>query len=127
MNALVWIAQVVLAGIFLTTGTLKLFAFTPLVQAVQDRTHHSISMSPMRGKLIGLVEVALAFGVLMPDTFTPEGFIPEYMIVRLSAAGLALLMVGAGIYHSRRHESAALAISIFLLAVFVIVGRWPAI
>jgi hypothetical protein len=123
MNGLVWIAQVVLAGIFLTTGTFKLFAFTPLVQALQDRTHHSITMSPVRGKLIGLVEVALAFGVLMPDVFTPDGLVPEFLIIRLSAVGLALLMVGAGIYHVRRHESAALAVSIFLLALFVIVGR----
>jgi hypothetical protein len=123
MNSLVWIAQVVLAGIFLTTGTFKLFAFTPLIHALQDRAHAPISMSPIRGKLIGIVEVALAFGVLMPDIFTPDGLVPEFLIIRLSAAGLALLMVGVGVYHVRRHESAALAISIFLLALFVIVGR----
>ena len=127
MNGLIWIAQVALAGFFLTTGTFKLFAFTPLVQALQNRAHTSIAMSPIRGKLIGLVEVALAFGVLMPDVFTPEGFIPEYLIIRLSAAGLGLLMLGAGIYHARRHESPALAVSIFLIALFVIVGRWPVI
>ena len=127
MNSLVWIAQVVLAGIFLTTGTFKLFAFTPFVQALQERAHSAITVSAVQGKLIGLVEVALAFGVLMPDIFTPEGLISDFLIIRLSAAGLALLMVAAGIYHVRRHESAALAISIFLLALFVIVGRWPAI
>lgn len=126
MNGLVWIAQVVLAGIFLTTGTFKLFAFTPLVQALQERRRTAITLSAVKGKLIGVVEVALAFGVLMPDIFTPDGLVPEYLIIRLSAAGLALLMAAAGIYHARRHESAALAISVFLLALFVIVGRWPA-
>jgi hypothetical protein len=123
MNGLVWIAQIVLAGIFLTTGTFKLFAFRPLLQTLQDRAHAPIPVSAIRGRLIGIVEVALAFGVLMPDLFTPDGLVPEFLIIRLSAAGLALLMVGAGIYHVRRHESAALAISIFLLALFVIVGR----
>jgi hypothetical protein len=123
MNSLVWVAQIVLAGIFLTSGTMKLFAFTPMIQALQSRAHGPITMMPAQGKLIGVIEVALAFGVLMPDVFTPESLIPEYIIVRLSAAGLALLMVGAGIYHVRRKESAALAVSIFLLALFVIVGR----
>jgi hypothetical protein len=50
---------------------------------------------------------------------------PTHLIVRLAAGGLALLMVGAGIYHLRRDESAAPAVSTFLLALFVIVGRWP--
>jgi hypothetical protein len=34
-------------------------------------------------------------------------------------------MVAAGIYHLRRQESAAPAVSLFLLAVFVVFGRWP--
>lgn len=125
MNALVWIAQVILAVTFLIAGTFKLFAFAPMVHALQARTHSAIAMMPIQGKFIGIVEVALAFGVLMPDVFTPDGFVPEYLIVRIAASGLAFLMVGAAIYHVRRHESAALAISGFLLALFVIVGRWP--
>jgi hypothetical protein len=123
MNGLVWTAQLLLAGIFLTAGTMRLFAFAPMVRAFEGLGHGAIPLLPSRAKLIGIVEVALAFGVIMPDVFTPDGTIPEYLIIRLSAMGLALLMVGAGIYHMRRKESAALAISIFLLAVFVIVGR----
>jgi hypothetical protein len=34
-------------------------------------------------------------------------------------------MVAAGIYHLRRQESAAPNVALFLLAVFVIFGRWP--
>ncbi len=34
-------------------------------------------------------------------------------------------MIGAAIYHFRRRESASPAIAAFLLALFVIVGRWP--
>ncbi|MFZ1941527.1 MAG: DoxX family protein [Terracidiphilus sp.] len=123
MNGLVWIAQLALATIFLTAGTMRLFAFAPMVQAFQGWAHGSIPLLPTRAKLIGIVEVALAFGVMMPDVFTPDGLVPEYLIIRLSAAGLALLMVGAAIYHMRRKEPAALAVSIFLLALFVIVGR----
>jgi hypothetical protein len=55
----------------------------------------------------------------------PEGLSPGYLLVRLAAGGLALLMVCAGIYHLRRREEAAPAVTLFLLALFVIVGRWP--
>jgi len=48
-----------------------------------------------------------------------------HLLVRLAAGGLALIMVLAGIYHIRREDSAAPAVSLFLLALFVIVGRWP--
>jgi hypothetical protein len=83
-------------------------------------------MPSVQGRFLGLFEVTLGFGVLTPDLLTPDGHVPVFLIARLSAAGLALLMVGASIYHARRKESAALAISLFLLALFVIVGRWPA-
>jgi hypothetical protein len=38
---------------------------------------------------------------------------------------MALLMAGAAIYHVCRMESAAPAVATFLLALFVIAGRWP--
>jgi len=126
MNGLVWMGQLALACIFLVSGTFKLFAFVPMVHALQGRAHAAITMSPVQGKFIGFVEVALAFGVIMPDIFTPDGLVPEFVIVRLAAAGLGALMIAAAIYHMRRKESAALAIAIFLLTLFVIVGRWPA-
>jgi hypothetical protein len=112
MNTVIWIAQLALAAIFLVSGTFKLFAFAPMVQAVQGRSAAPITMMPIQSKLIGILEVALAFGVLMPDVFTPDALIPEYLIIRFSAAGLALLMIGAGIYHVRRKQP-------------VIVGRTP--
>jgi hypothetical protein len=123
MNTLVWVAQFSLAAIFLTTGMIKLFASTALVQALRDRTHGRITILPFQRTPIGLVEIALAFGVVMPDIFIADQLVPEYVMIRLSAAGLALLMIVAGIYHVRHKEPASLAISIFLLALFVIVGR----
>jgi hypothetical protein len=125
MNGLIWIGQVALACVFLTSGTLKLLASRPLMQAVESRTHIHVSTAPTRARIIGFIEVVLAFGVLMPDIYTPDGMVPEYVIARCCAAGLALLMVGAAVRHVRRREPAAAAIATFLLALFVIVGRWP--
>ncbi|MGD0346882.1 MAG: DoxX family protein [Terracidiphilus sp.] len=125
MNGFIWIGQVALAGVFLISGTLKLFASRPLMQALGNRANIHETMAPMGAKIIGLIEVVLAFGVLMPDMYTPVGVAPEYLIARLSAAGLALLMIGVGIYHARRHEHAVLDATFCLMALFVIVGRWP--
>ena len=125
MDGLMWIAQLSLAATFLFSGTFKLFAFRPWLRVLEGHGKTPIELPPLQAKLIGLLEVALAFGVLIPDVFTPDGIVPEYVIIRLSAAGLALLMIGAGIYHVRRRETASFAVAIFLLALFVIVGRWP--
>jgi hypothetical protein len=122
---MIWIAQVALAGFFLISGTYKLLAFAPLMQALGNRTHIRTTIAPIRSKIIGLIEVILAFGVLMPDMYTPGGMVPQYLIARLCAAGLALLMVGIGIYHVRRQQPAAFDVALSLVALFVIVGRWP--
>jgi uncharacterized membrane protein len=77
-------------------------------------------MSRAQALLIGLFEAAAAVLVLVPVDIWPP-----HILLRLACAGLALIMVAASIYHFRRQESAAPSISLFLLALFIIVGRWP--
>jgi hypothetical protein len=125
MNGLIWIGQVALACVFLIAGTFKLFALRPLIQTAEGRTQIDGMTVPIGTMIIGFIEVVLALGVLMPDMYTPDGMAPEYLIARCCAAALALLMVGVGVYHVRRREPAAAAVATFLLALFVIVGRWP--
>jgi uncharacterized membrane protein YphA (DoxX/SURF4 family) len=121
MNTLLWIAQSLLAGIFLFTGFSKIFAYGQVVRVVQARSKAgSIGMSHGQAVLVGLLEIAGAAGLLVPVDLWPP-----YVLLRLAAAGLALLMVAAGIYHIRRQDSAAPSVALFLLALFVIVGRWP--
>ncbi len=121
MNGLLWIAQIILACVFLFTGTSKLLAYEKLVKAVEARSKGGrIGMSRVQAAIIGLVEIIGAVGVVVPVDLWPP-----YVLLRLAAGGLALLMVAAGIYHLRRQESAAPAVTLFLLALFVIVGRWP--
>ncbi|MGA3131665.1 MAG: DoxX family protein [Terracidiphilus sp.] len=125
MNGLIWIGQVALAGVFLTLGTAKLFAYAPLVHALESRADIHITMTPFSARIVGFLEVLLAFGVLIPDIYASDGMVPEYMIVRTCATGMAVLMIGAAIYHMRRKEQAVLDFALFLMALFVIVGRWP--
>jgi len=126
MNSLIWIGQIVLAAVFLITGGTKLFAYTMLVKTLEQRLNVApIELSAMHGRIVGLLEIAGAIGVVLPPGLTPAALASDYLLVRLAAGGLALLMVGATIYHVRRKESAAPAVATFLLALFVIVGRWP--
>jgi hypothetical protein len=121
MNALLWIAQVLLAAIFLVTASTKLFAYEKLIDTVEARMKGGAAgISRGLAAFIGVAEFAGALGVV-----SPPSLLPGHLLVRLAAAGLALIMVLAGIYHLRREEPAAPTVALFLLALFVIVGRWP--
>jgi uncharacterized membrane protein YphA (DoxX/SURF4 family) len=121
MNSLLWIAQIILAGVFLFTGFSKIVAYRRVAKVVEARFKGTpIGMSRAQAVPVGLLEVIGAAAVLVPADVWPP-----HILLRLACAGLALLMVAAGIYHIRRQESASPCVTLFLLALFVIVGRWP--
>ena len=124
MNGLLWIAQLLLAAIFLFTGASKLLAYERLMGALEVRSS-GLPPGVSRGlaAFIGVAEIVGALGVVMPAELLPIG-LPPHLLLRMAAAGLALIMVLAGIYHLRRQESAAPDVTLFLLALFMIVGRW---
>ena len=126
MNTLLWIAQLLLAGIFLVAGAAKLLAFERLASTLEARKNRrKIEIARGAAAILGLIEIVAAVGVIVPADWAPAALQPEYLLVRVSAGVLAALMVGAGIYHLFRRETAAPAVAAFLLALFVIVGRWP--
>jgi uncharacterized membrane protein YphA (DoxX/SURF4 family) len=121
MNVLLWIAQILLAAAFVFTGISKILAYEELVKEVEAKSKGGKpGMSREQAAIVGILEILGAAGVVMPVDIWPP-----YVLLRLAAAGLALLMVIAGIYHLRRQETAAPSVVLFLLALFVIIGRWP--
>jgi len=121
MNTLLWIVQIIMAGVFLFTGCSKVLAYDKVVKALEARYNgHKIGMSRGLAAQVGMLEIVGAVGVALPYDFWPP-----HIILRLAATGLALLMVIAGIYHARRNETATPSVVLFLMAMFVIVGRWP--
>jgi hypothetical protein len=121
MNTFLWAMQIILGGVFLFTGFLKIVAYSRVVRTMAARLKGGrVSMSRTQAALVGLAEIGGAVGVLLPvDPW------PPHVLVRLACAWLALLMVGAGIYHARRREAATPSVVLILLALFVIVGRTP--
>ena len=121
MNTVLWIAQIALAAVFLYAGFSKILPHQRSAEVLPTQPgFHYVGLPDELASAIALLEIAFAVILVMPIDLWPP-----YMLSRLAAAGLALLAIVATLYHMRRHETAAPSITLFLLALFVIVGRWP--
>lgn len=119
MNVALWIAQAVLALVFLGAGTLKLTQsrdqlITRLGGWVEDYPAGAI-------KAIGAAEILGAVGLTAPPALH---ILP--VLAPLAAGGLALVMIGAIITHARRGEYSKVAVNVVLagLAIVVAWGRF---
>ena len=115
MNVVLWILAAVLAVAFLGAGLMKVSRSKEQLAAsgmgyVEDFSAGTI-------KLIGLVEILAAVGLILPGL---TGVAP--ILVPLAATGLALLMVGAIITHVRRKEMPMVLVNVVLLVLAVIVA-----
>jgi uncharacterized membrane protein YphA (DoxX/SURF4 family) len=117
MNTTLWIVQIVLALVFVLTGGLKLVL--PL-DKMAERMGHENGMPPAVMRIIGLLEVMGAIGVVLPVW---TGILP--WLTPLAAAGLVLTMVGAAFENVRLKHFPMIALNFVLavLAIFVIYGR----
>lgn len=121
MNIALWICQGVLAVAFVAAGAMKIVVPNAQLRA-NPRMAWMDDFTPLQVRMIGLVEVAGAIGVLVPGLV----HIAEWLIP-LAAAGLTLNMLGAYATHVRRSEprSAQMpAIVLGTLAAFVAAGRY---
>jgi uncharacterized membrane protein YphA (DoxX/SURF4 family) len=118
MNALFWVLQGILAGLFLITGSMKLLQKK---EAVADKLGYVEDFTQKQLYGIGILEILGAFGVILPRL---TGILP--WLTRVAAGGLALVMVGAFFTHLRRDEfvpHGIINIVIFGLAVLIIISR----
>ncbi len=117
LQAFLWIAQVLVAAVFVMSGVMKLF--TPIVQLSAD--------IPWTGQLplhfvrfIGLVDLAGGVGLLLPalTRIAPR-------LTPLAAFGASVLQALAIAFHCYRGEFAVLPLNFVLLplALFILWGR----
>jgi uncharacterized membrane protein YphA (DoxX/SURF4 family) len=118
MNVTLWIAAIVLALAFLAAGLMKL---TQPKEKLDANMAWAEDFSQGTIKLIGLVEVLGAIGLILPAV---TGIAP--ILVPLAATGLAIVMIGAIVVHARRGELSLTVINavLLVLAVFVAWGRF---
>jgi hypothetical protein len=88
------IVTVLLAALFSFSSLIKLFGVR---QSLAIRDH--LGVEPVQWRLIGLLELAGVAGVLVGLVWPPIGV--------AAAIGLALLVLGAIVFHGRAHDSAA--------------------
>jgi uncharacterized membrane protein YphA (DoxX/SURF4 family) len=111
-----WIVQVLLAAIFLVTGTIKLTQ--PRLKMAAGPMRWAADVTDRQFKTIGVLEVLASIGLILPAAL---GIAP--LLTPLAAVGLALTMIVAIHVHVRHGETNRLAVPIamLLLAVFVAV------
>ena len=116
MNLALWIVQGLLAGVFLMAGLTKfntkekVLAKMPALENIPES----------QIKLIGLVEVLGAIGLILPMLLNIQPILTVY-----AAIGLAMNMIVAAGLHIKRKEMPMVMMNLVLIAgcAFVIYGR----
>src|SRR5246500_2108291 len=119
MNQALWIIAIVLAVGFTASGLMKIVRNKE--QLMASGMGWAQDFSPSTIRLIGFAEILGAIGLILPAALHIAP-----ILVPLAAVGLALVMVGAAVVHTRRHELPNVAINVvlLLLAAFVAWGRF---
>jgi uncharacterized membrane protein YphA (DoxX/SURF4 family) len=116
MNVLLWIVASVLAALFLVSGVMKLVRTKEQLVGAGQGWVEQFPTSALR--LIGVVEVAAAVGLILPPVLDIAP-----VLAPVAAVGLVVVMVGAVITHGRRHEYPNVA-GTAVLAVLAAVVAW---
>jgi uncharacterized membrane protein YphA (DoxX/SURF4 family) len=118
MNLALWIVQGLLAFAFIAAGAMKVFAYKKY-NAMSEKKNGPTG--PSRGLItfIGMAEIAGSLGIVLPMATNIAPWLGPW-----AAIGLAIIMLLAIGFHARRHESVAVPVILFLLAGFVVFGRF---
>ncbi|MBO0769879.1 MAG: DoxX family protein [Actinobacteria bacterium] len=119
MNIALWIIAGLLSVAFLASGVTKLTQSRQKLAASGQGWAEDFSAGTVKG--IGVLEVLAAVGLTVPAALDVAP-----VLVPLAAVGLVLLMAGAFITHTRRHEAQGMVVSLALLALAAIIvwGRF---
>ena len=120
MNIALWIAQGLLAAMYLTVGSIKVLRPAKVRQNPQMTWAHGQSDNYIR--FVGTSEVLGAFGLILPLV---TGILPWLTV--LAGIGLTLVQLLAIFTEhlpKKEYKVIPLNIILLLLAIFVVSGRW---
>jgi uncharacterized membrane protein YphA (DoxX/SURF4 family) len=118
MTSLDWIAQILLAAVFLWVGFSKFIAFQRHEGAQNWPDWRGAGLGRKAAYSIAVVEIMGALGLVVPVKIWRPDFLPL-----LAAAVLSLLSLAAIVHQTRRKQHAAPLVALFLLTLLVIVGQ----
>jgi uncharacterized membrane protein YphA (DoxX/SURF4 family) len=119
MNIALWLAQGVLAVVFLFSGIAKSTMSKPRLIASGQTGVAPFPLPFIR--TIGVLEIFGAAGLVLPEATRIAPILSP-----LAAAGLAVIMVGAAFSHwslGERKQVFGVNLVLFAICVFVVVGR----
>lgn len=112
-----WVAQVLLAIMFIMSGSMKLFQ---PIEALSQMLPWVSSLPSGLVRFIGLSELAGGIGVILPAVLRIKANLTSF-----AAIGLAAVQLSAVFFHLSRGEASVLGVNIVLIgiALFVAWGR----
>lgn len=118
MNIVLWVVQVLLAGMFGMAGIMKTFQTAKAKEQMPWAKNRSNTFV----RFVGIAELLGALGLFLPLL---TGILP--WLTPLAAAGLAVIqLLAIFTEHLPKKEYNVIPINIILLAlsIFVVAGRW---
>ena len=118
MNIVLWVAQGLLAAMYLMAGSMKAFNTAKAMEQMSWATNRSDGFV----RFVGASELLGALGLILPLV---TGILPWLTV--LAAIGLTLIQLLAIFTEhlpKKEHNVIPVNIVLLVLAVFVIVGRW---
>jgi hypothetical protein len=118
MNSLDRFMEYLVAGVFLCVGLARIMSYNRRPKPLGAQSA-GLPFGLPYGFLIvvGVFQILAALALVTPLSFMPA-------IAPWAAAGLVLVTLYGALYHMRRHETAVPNLTLFLLVMFVVVGRW---
>lgn len=113
VNIILWIAQVLLATIFIGTGFMKIYQPEKLTFPwVKDNANLVL--------FTGIIDLLCGLGIVLPTLFRIKSKLTIF-----AAYGIIVLMTAASIFHVSRGEAKDIGFNIFMaiIAVFIVWGR----
>ena len=117
MNRALWIGQILLGVYFVAIGVMHFI----IPDGLPDQMAWMYDLSTPLHVVSGIAEILGGLGLILPAV---TGIRTE--LVPLAAGGLALVMVGAIVYHIGRSETQNIFFNVVLIAIlgFIAYGRF---
>lgn len=117
VNIILWVLQILFALAYVSAGYLK--TFRPIME-IAPTIFWAPSVPELLVRFIGISELLGAIGLILPALLKIR---PQ--LTTLAAAGLALVMLLANIYHIVKGEFFVLPMTgLFFALIFIAYGRW---